>query len=134
MYIFFLCLFLYIYFFFFGEGQRISWRIQLLPPPPPKLRHWLRMRRLSQWELSQWEGFDPPQELSILFMHTYTTPKLILVLAMQPYSAYVSIQPFLPTVSTFALRETDVSRTANVGTVGKNWLWKRNGGKKWVKP
>ena len=26
-----------------------------------------------------------------------------------------------------------VSRTANVGTVGKNWLRKRNGGQKWVK-
>ena len=29
-------------------------------------------------------------------------------------------------------RETSVSRTANVGTVGKNWLRKRNGGQKWV--
>ena len=28
---------------------------------------------------------------------------------------------------------TSVSRTANVGTVGKNWLRKRNGGQKWVK-
>ena len=27
-------------------------------------------------------------------------------------------------------RETSVSRTANVGTVGKNWLQKRNGGQK----
>ena len=40
---------------------------------------------------------------------------------------------FMPTVPTFALRETDVSRTANVGTVGKNRLRKRNGGQKWVK-
>ena len=30
--------------------------------------------------------------------------------------------PFLPTVPTFAVRETDVSRTANVVTVGKNGL------------
>ena len=29
-------------------------------------------------------------------------------------------------------RETSVSRTANVGMVGKNWLRKRNGGQKWV--
>ena len=29
---------------------------------------------------------------------------------------------FLPTVSTFAVRETSVSRTANVGTVGMNGL------------
>ena len=29
-------------------------------------------------------------------------------------------------------RETLVSRTSNVGTVCKNWLWKRNGGQKWV--
>ena len=29
-------------------------------------------------------------------------------------------------------RETLVSRTANVGTVGKNWLRKRNSGQKWV--
>ena len=79
------------------------------------------------------------------------------------------ISPFLPTVPTFAVRETDVprynegtsgtplkpliddsalrplsslrvqvsfsssvSRTANVGTVGKNRLQKRNGGQKWV--
>ena len=33
----------------------------------------------------------------------------------------------MPTVQTFVVRETDVSRTANVGTVGKNWLRKRNG-------
>jgi len=32
------------------------------------------------------------------------------------------INPFLPTVPTFAVRETDVSRTANVGTVGMNGL------------
>ena len=36
--------------------------------------------------------------------------------------------PFMPTVPTFAVRETDVSRTANVGTVSKNWLRKCNGG------
>ena len=36
--------------------------------------------------------------------------------------------PFMPTVPTFAVRETSVSRTANVG----NWLRKRNGGQKWV--
>ena len=30
-------------------------------------------------------------------------------------------------------RETSVSRIANVGTVGKNWLRKHNGGQKWVK-
>ena len=30
-------------------------------------------------------------------------------------------------------RETSVSRTANVGMLGKNWLPKRNGGQKWVK-
>ena len=29
-------------------------------------------------------------------------------------------------------QETSVSRTANVGTVGKNWLRNRNGGQKWV--
>ena len=29
-------------------------------------------------------------------------------------------------------RETSVSRTANVGTVSKNWLRKRNSGQKWV--
>ena len=29
---------------------------------------------------------------------------------------------FLPTVPTFAVRETDVCRTANVGTLGKNIL------------
>ena len=28
----------------------------------------------------------------------------------------------MPTVRKFAVRETDVSRTANVGMVGKNWL------------
>ena len=38
----------------------------------------------------------------------------------------------MPTVPTYAVRETDVSRTAYVGTVGKNWLRKRNGGQKWV--
>ena len=33
------------------------------------------------------------------------------------------LNPFMPTVQTFAVRrETDVSRTANVGTVGKNGL------------
>ena len=32
------------------------------------------------------------------------------------------VNQFLPTVPTFAVRETDVSRTANVATVGKNWL------------
>ena len=31
----------------------------------------------------------------------------------------------MPTVPTFAVRETDVSRTANVGTVGKNGLKKK---------
>ena len=35
---------------------------------------------------------------------------------------------FLPILPTFAVRETDVSRTANVGRMGKNWLRKRNGG------
>jgi len=30
------------------------------------------------------------------------------------------VNPFMPTVPTFSVRETDVSRTANVGTVGKN--------------
>ena len=40
-----------------------------------------------------------------------------------------ALNPFMPTVPTFAVRETDVSRTANVGT----WLRKRNGGQKWVK-
>jgi len=30
--------------------------------------------------------------------------------------------PFMPIVPTFAVRETHVSRTANVGTVGKNGL------------
>ena len=30
--------------------------------------------------------------------------------------------PFLPTVPTFAVREADVSRTANVETVGMNGL------------
>jgi len=29
-------------------------------------------------------------------------------------------------------RETSVSRAANFGTVGKNWLRKRNGGHEWV--
>ena len=38
----------------------------------------------------------------------------------------------MPTVQTFAVRETSVSRTANVGMVGKNWLQKRNVGQKWV--
>ena len=33
-----------------------------------------------------------------------------------------SFNPFMPTVQTFAVRETSVSRTANVGTVGKNGL------------
>ena len=33
---------------------------------------------------------------------------------------------FLPTVPIFAVRKTDASRTANVGT----WLRKRNGGQK----
>ena len=32
------------------------------------------------------------------------------------------MNPFMPTVPTFAVRETFVSRTANVGTVGKNEL------------
>ena len=32
------------------------------------------------------------------------------------------INPFMPTVPTFAVRETDVSQTANVGTVGMNGL------------
>ena len=31
-------------------------------------------------------------------------------------------RPFMPTIPTFAVRETDVSRTPNVGTVGKNGL------------
>ena len=33
-----------------------------------------------------------------------------------------SFNPFMPTDPTFAVRETDVSPTANVGTVGKNGL------------
>ena len=33
------------------------------------------------------------------------------------------LNPFMPTVPTFAVRETDVSRTVNV---------ERNGGQKWV--
>ena len=37
---------------------------------------------------------------------------------------YWDINPFMPTVPTFAVRETDVSRTANV---------ERNDGHKWVK-
>ena len=41
----------------------------------------------------------------------------------------IMLNPFMPTVPTFAVRETLVSRTANVGT----WLRKRNGGQKWVK-
>ena len=40
---------------------------------------------------------------------------------------------FLPTVPTFAVRETLVSWTANVGMVSKSWLRKRNGGQKWVR-
>ena len=32
------------------------------------------------------------------------------------------VNPFMPTVPTFAVRETDVSQTANVGTVGMNGL------------
>ena len=32
------------------------------------------------------------------------------------------LNPFLPTVATFAVRETDVFRTTNVGTVGMNGL------------
>ena len=32
------------------------------------------------------------------------------------------LNPFLPTVPTFTVRETSVSRTANVGTVGRNGL------------
>ena len=32
------------------------------------------------------------------------------------------INPFMPTVRTFAVRETRVSRTANIGTVGMNGL------------
>ena len=44
-----------------------------------------------------------------------------------------SLNTFMPTVPTFAVRETDVSRTANVGTVGKNWFRKCNGGQKWIK-
>ena len=43
-----------------------------------------------------------------------------------------ALNPFMPTVPTFAVRETDVSRTSNVGTVGKNWFRKRNGGQKLV--
>jgi len=46
---------------------------------------------------------------------------------------FEALNPFMPTFQTFAVRETDVSRTANVGTVGKNWLRKRNGGQKCVK-
>ena len=32
------------------------------------------------------------------------------------------VNPFMPTVQIFAVQETDVSRTANVGTVGMNGL------------
>ena len=39
------------------------------------------------------------------------------------------LNPFMLTVPTFAVRETSVSRTANVGTVGKNWL---TGGSAWA--
>ena len=48
------------------------------------------------------------------------------------------INPILPTVAFSQLSSNmrcprdAVSRTANVGTVGKNWLRKRNGGQKWV--
>ena len=38
------------------------------------------------------------------------------------YHRWVLLNPFLPTVPTFAVRETDVSRTANVWTVGMNGL------------
>jgi len=37
-------------------------------------------------------------------------------------SASGCLNPFMPTVPTFAVRETSVSRTANVGTVAKNGL------------
>ena len=36
--------------------------------------------------------------------------------------ALKTLNPFLPTVPTFVVRETDVSRTAGVGTVGMNGL------------
>ena len=39
-----------------------------------------------------------------------------------PYRPKSCLNPFMPTVPTFAVRETDVSRTANVGTVGMNGL------------
>jgi len=32
---------------------------------------------------------------------------------------FEALNPFMPTVQTFAVRETSVFRTANVGTVGK---------------
>ena len=35
---------------------------------------------------------------------------------------YIVPLTFMPTIPTFAVRETSVSRTANVGTVGKNEL------------
>ena len=38
------------------------------------------------------------------------------------FKRFNSINPFMPTVPTFAVRETDVSRTANVGTMGMNGL------------
>ena len=44
------------------------------------------------------------------------------------HSEIYAVNPFMPTVPTFAVRETWVSQTANVGT----WLRKRNGGQKWV--
>ena len=39
-----------------------------------------------------------------------------------PWCFKMTLNPFLPTIPTFAVRETVVSRTANVGTVGKNVL------------
>ena len=42
-------------------------------------------------------------------------------------SCLCQVNPFLPTVQTFAVRETSVSRTANVWTMGKNGLtWQRH--------
>ena len=48
------------------------------------------------------------------------TSKTILFVCTPPI--LITLNQFLPTVPTFAVRETLVSRTANVGTVGKNGL------------
>ena len=75
------------------------------------------------------ELFDPPQ-IIIVFDHNKLFYDMGLLLRQNSFSLFLTHfcpplrlrNQLLLTIPTFAVRETDVSRTANVGTVGMNGL------------